>query len=184
MKRTFESGATRGTAQGKIDLEGAFSVLSFERYGQYMLEHTVDSAGERRESDNWQKGFPLHSYVKSLLRHLLTLWKVNRGFWDPEPKFVEDTLCAIIFNAQGYLHVYLKKQLEANSSDSCVPDDPLPADAFTSGTAVDSDGRPLDVRSVSAMRRDCLHRYVSRHLACCGLHCFECADHDSKFEGV
>lgn len=180
QRRTFDSGATRGTAEGKIDLEGAFSVLSLERYGQYMLEHETDSAGEKRASDNWQAGFPLRSYVKSLLRHLLALWKVDRGFMDLGPKFLEDTLCAIIFNAQGYLHVHLSKTMRADHSDRCVPDDLCLTDPppSTVDYLIRSVGGLPDGIPYRGFCSTC-HKSVWE-MECCKAHCFECSDHHGR----
>jgi len=107
--RTFASGATRDTAEGKVDLEGAISPLALWRYGEYMLEHQVQSDGRRRDSDNWQKGFGLKVLIKSLTRHFMRLWRIHRGWEGPGPddKDLEDALCALIFNAQAYLHEHL-----------------------------------------------------------------------------
>ena len=107
--RTFASGATRDTTAGKIDLEGAISPLALRRYGEYMLEHQTQSDGRRRDSDNWQKGFGRDVLIKSLKRHVLTLWLIHRG-WEPagpNDKALEDALAAIIFNVQAYLHEHL-----------------------------------------------------------------------------
>ena len=110
-QREFESGATRSSAQGRIDPEGFLSPLSLERYCQYLLKHQVQADGEIRESDNWQKGMPLSDYIKGMFRHFLHFWTRHRG-WEPmDDKAgtdIQEDLCAIIFNAQGYLHELLK----------------------------------------------------------------------------
>ena len=164
QRRTFNSGATRGTAEGKVDIEGAFSVLSLERYGEYMLEHQTDSAGMPRSSDNWQKGFPLSSYVKSLLRHSLALWRINRGFMDLGSKFLEDTLCAIIFNAQGYLHVHLKGRLPTKDETAKTvaegglyyntPDGWLASAPNLEPPSVGGDTRKMDVDRMAALEEE------------------------------
>ena len=140
---TFETGATRGTSEGKIDLEGAFSVLAFERYGEYMLEHQTQSDGKPRESDNWQKGFPKSSLMKSLLRHVVLLWKIHRGFRVTGQKELEDTLCAIIFNAQNFLHVtlaedYATRFARADSRWDDYGECPFPAMGVESGPVDDN----------------------------------------------
>lgn len=104
--RTFGTGATRDQDESKPDYEGFFSPLVFERFGQYMHKHRKQSDGELRASDNWQKGIPLTAYMKSLWRHLVDAWKGHRGYASNE--VLEEALCAIIFNAQGYLHELLK----------------------------------------------------------------------------
>ena len=112
--RTFCTGATRDSEEGKMDYEGFLSPLTLRRYAQYMHKHRKQSDGKMRASDNWQKGIPLAAYMKSLWRHLVDLWEMHR---DPDPAYyddddtpddMEEALCAIIFNASGYLHELLK----------------------------------------------------------------------------
>lgn len=106
--RTFKSGATRDSDNNKIDYEGFLSPLALKRYGEYMLKHQEQADGQLRASDNWQKGIPREEYLKSLLRHAMDLWLVHRGFPEEAREDIESALCAIIFNAQGYLHEHLK----------------------------------------------------------------------------
>ena len=177
-----------------------------------MLEHTIDSAGGTRESDNWQKGFPLRVYVKSLLRHSLALWRINRGFMDLGSKFLEDTLCAIIFNAQGYLHVHLKnrihpdpaqkdgtgrEKLEEDSSSDYLSNSGLLPAAFIHFTVrkMDLDRRlssleenlPDNVEYRGKCDCDALRDGNSTSnrwkLQCCDFHCFNCSDHAAVYEG-
>jgi hypothetical protein len=68
--------------------------------------------GSLRSSDNWQKGFPLDSYMKSGFRHFIEWWKYHRTTYITGGKEIEDTLCALIFNASGYLHEILKEKRE------------------------------------------------------------------------
>lgn len=103
--RKFSSGATRDDDHSKPDYEGFLSPLVIERFGQYMHEHRKQADGHLRDSDNWQKGIPPAQYMKSMWRHLLALWKVHRGY--PDKEAIQNSLCAIIFNAQGYLHELL-----------------------------------------------------------------------------
>ena len=108
--RTFETGATRDADVTKFDYEGFLSPFALERFGRYMHENRVQKDGNIRDSDNWQKGIPLDAYMKSLLRHVFELWAAHRnqsaGIVSGE--FVvadrQQALCAILFNAQGYLH--------------------------------------------------------------------------------
>lgn len=109
--RQFPSGATRNVDSGRPDPEGAMSPLVEQRFSEYMLRHQAQEDGSLRESDNWQKGQPLSAYMKGLRRHLLHLWLRHRGYPVTDPKAepsIEDDLCAIIFNAQGYLHEMVK----------------------------------------------------------------------------
>lgn len=109
--RTFDSGATRDIDAGKYDYEGFLSPIVLECYARYMHAHMKLPDGTLRASDNWQKSIPRDQYIKSLIRHVIDLWRCHR---DPGPCFpgdlrerMEDSLCAVIFNAQGYLYEYL-----------------------------------------------------------------------------
>lgn len=111
--RTFETGATRDTDTNKPDYEGFLSPLALEEFGLYMSQHRIQSDGSVRDSDNWQKGIPLDAYMKSLLRHVLDLWKMHRGYpvydaTDNRRLHPEEACCAIWFNVQGYLHEVIK----------------------------------------------------------------------------
>lgn len=110
--RTFETGATRDTAQGKPDPEGYWSPLAMDRYDEYMLRHQVQADGSVRDSDNWQKGFGLPTLMKSLLRHVRAVWRLHRGWAKPNDDSIEDHLCGVIFNAQVYLHELLVKRYQ------------------------------------------------------------------------
>lgn len=101
--RTFDTGATRDTDANKPDFEGFLSPSVIERYGQYMNKNRLQKDGSIRDSDNWQKGIPLSAYMKSGFRHFIDWWRGHRSEED-----VEEALCALIFNASGYLHEVLK----------------------------------------------------------------------------
>lgn len=103
--RSFNTGATRDTEDGKIDPEGFLSPVVIERFCQYMHVHQTQADGSLRDSDNWQKGIPRTVYMKSLWRHFLDLWKIYRGLPGPP---IQDTLCALMFNVMGYLFEELK----------------------------------------------------------------------------
>lgn len=110
--REFESGATRDDDEEKYDYAGFLSPLVLERYAMYMHVHRRDADGNLRASDNWQKGIPQDAYMKSLLRHVIDVWTFNR-IGVPSfngKKELEDSLCAVIFNAMGYLFELLKEE--------------------------------------------------------------------------
>lgn len=111
ITRTFETGATRDTANGKHDLEGFLSPLVLEAYGTYMNFNRVLADGSLRDSDNWQKGIPRDTYMKSGWRHFMDWWRTHRGL--PIKENLVWALCGLIFNASGYLHEYLKQHPEA-----------------------------------------------------------------------
>ncbi len=105
--RKFTTGATRDTNEGKYDYEGFFSPLVVKRFGEYMTKHRKQSDGSLRDSDNWQKGIPQEAYIKSAWRHFIDFWCEHRGIGSREG--LEDALCALLFNIQGYLHEHLKR---------------------------------------------------------------------------
>lgn len=108
--RVFDTGATRDTDEGKLDYEGFIDPSVLKRYAEYMHVHRVQSDGTLRDSDNWQRGIPKSAYMKSMFRHFMDAWLFHRGRY-VQADF-EDVLCAIIFNAMGYLSVILKEQRE------------------------------------------------------------------------
>jgi len=107
--RTFDTGATRDTDEGKLDYEGFLSPLVLRRYAEYMHSHRIQSDGELRPSDNWQKGIPLEAYMKSGWRHFMDWWMWHRDVDNTaSQETTEDAICALIFNASGYLHELLQ----------------------------------------------------------------------------
>lgn len=104
--RKFETGATRSSDSEKMDYEGFLSPLVLERYAAYMHKHRKQVDGTLRASDNWQKGIPHSSYMKSLWRHFMDVWKNHRGY--PTVESQEENLCALIFNASGKLYEILQ----------------------------------------------------------------------------
>lgn len=109
--RTFPTGATRSADGGKLDFEGFLSPLVLQRYAEFMHKHRRQADGKLRNSDNWQKGIPLDAYMKSGWRHFLDWWRGHRGLPTIDPAGQEDSLCAVIFNASGYLHELLKSRI-------------------------------------------------------------------------
>ena len=117
MLRTFDTGATRDTESGKIDLEGFLSPLVLKRYAEYLNGHRTMSDGTVRDSDNWQKGMPLNVYIKSAFRHFMDMWMVHRRWTIDAGDFMEDAMCGLLFNVMGYLHERLKKKLLTDRED-------------------------------------------------------------------
>lgn len=111
QSRTFETGATRSNDAVRYDPEGFLSPIALERFCEYMNKHRLQADGKLRDSDNWQKGIPFITYMKGMWRHLLHCWQRHRG-WTVVDQFaaadIEEDLCAIWFNVQGYLHELLK----------------------------------------------------------------------------
>ena len=112
--RTFDTGATRDTDVNKLDYEAFFSPLVLKRYAEYLNKHRVQSDGTLRDGDNWQKGLPKDVYMKSKIRHGMQTWLLFDGFPAIDEKGnnidIEESLCAEIFNAMGYLFELLKEK--------------------------------------------------------------------------
>ena len=111
--RTFETGATRDSDDGKYDYEGFLSPLVLERFAAYMHQHRKMADGSMRASDNWQAGMPLAVLVKSAWRHFFAWWKIHRGGTvlderDGHEVTVDEAICGVLFNAMGYLHETIK----------------------------------------------------------------------------
>jgi hypothetical protein len=119
--RTFASGATRNLDSDKYDFEGFLSPAVLERFGMYMHGHRVQDDGTLRASDNWQKGIPKDQYIKSLLRHVIDVWKEHRGL--PSRDGLQDALCGVIFNSMGYLHEDIKEQRNAQKQQADLSGD-------------------------------------------------------------
>lgn len=112
LVRTFATGATRGSEDGKIDPEGFLSPVVCLRYSQYMQKHRTQPDGSVRASDNWQKGIPMSAYMKSLWRHFLDVWLLHRGHppAHEEPDYdLQEALCGVLFNASGMLDALLRR---------------------------------------------------------------------------
>lgn len=122
--RSFESGATRSSEEGKYDYEGFLSPRVLERYAQYMNENRVQTDGALRDSDNWQKGMGLNVYMKSIFRHFMSLWKLHRKVKDTDT--IEVALCALLFNVMGYMH----EHLVGKEAKKCPIGEPLPPEFY------------------------------------------------------
>jgi hypothetical protein len=116
---TFATGATRAASDDKPDYEGFLSPLVLEAYGQFMHYNRELEDGSKRASDNWQLGIPNANYTKSAFRHFMAWWKWHRLEDSKRHIFVtihgvRETivwaLCAVIFNASGYLHNLLAQE--------------------------------------------------------------------------
>lgn len=108
--RIFETGAMRDTDEGKLDYEGFLSPLALRRFAEYMHKNRKMADGSIRESDNWQRGWSQDVYMKSMFRHFMETWSAHRGVGDVP---IEEALCGLFFNVQGYLHQLLKEQDDA-----------------------------------------------------------------------
>lgn len=110
--RQYETGATRDTDHDKLKYEGFISPLVEKRFAEYMHVHRKQPDGNLRAPDNWQKGIPLADYADSLVRHVQDFRLHADGFAaEAVSQDIEDVLCAIRFNVDGYLFEILKKKV-------------------------------------------------------------------------
>jgi len=109
VKREFATGATRDTSENKNEYSGFLSPLVIEMFGNYMTKHRIQSDGSVRSASNWKKGMPLDVYIESMFRHFLDLWKEHEGYKSRDG--IEDALCGLYFNIQGYMHEYIKAKM-------------------------------------------------------------------------
>lgn len=110
--RKFDSGATRDTKQGKLNYVKALSAAVLKRYVEYLDKHRVQPDGSLRDWDNWKKGIPQEEYAESLDRHnqAMKLLDEHQDVYDNHGLVtMEDTLCAIMFNAMGRLFEILTR---------------------------------------------------------------------------
>jgi len=109
--RTFDSGATRDTAQGKLDYLKALSPIVLRRYVQYLDKHRLQPDGSYRDFDNWKKGIPQEVYISGGGRHFMDTWLLTEGYVTEDnhgPVEIEDAICAQLFNLMGRLHEMLR----------------------------------------------------------------------------
>lgn len=102
--RTFDTGATRDTDEGKYDYTGFLSHDVLERFAEYMHKNRKQSDGKLRSAGNWKKGIPLDVYMESKFRHFMDTWGFHKSGIDSyDMKELEDALCGELFNTMGYL---------------------------------------------------------------------------------
>lgn len=131
----FEGGATRSPTDDRYDFEGFLSPLVLDRYAEYMHKHRLQADGTLRDSDNWQKGIPRWRYMKGAWRHFMDWWRGHRSldnlaqFYNLSDDFLEEAICAVLFNAMGYLHELRKHRLGlAIRKNETVEFNPVPHD--------------------------------------------------------
>ncbi len=106
-KRKFKSGATRNDDKGKLDYEGFLSPEVLKAYAKFMNKNREMEDGTYRDSDNWKKGVPIESYMKSMWRHFMDVW-LNYSNTECDQD-LKTSLCAMMFNVSGMLHEVLKE---------------------------------------------------------------------------
>lgn len=106
--RKFDTGATRDNNDSKNIYTGYYSPLVIKRFGDYMTLHRKQADGQLRAADNWKKGIPKDAYLDSAYRHFLDIWMQHEGYQGDDT--LENSLCALLFNVQGYLYEILKEK--------------------------------------------------------------------------
>lgn len=112
--RTFGTGATRDTVEGKLDYVKALCPLVLRRYVQYLDKHRLQPDGSMRDFDNWKQGIPREVYHSSKGRHFFADWLLEEGYAVSDNHGVvdeEDALCGELFNTMGKLREILKAKL-------------------------------------------------------------------------
>lgn len=116
--RTFSTGATRNRDDDKLDYEAFLSPRVLRVFAEYMHGCARQPNGVVRSGDNWQKGIPPSSYMKSMARHFMFAWEMHRqegaSLVDGNKLAMLDALCGLLFNAMGYIY-------EITKDDKCVP---------------------------------------------------------------
>ncbi|MDE2232885.1 MAG: hypothetical protein KGJ90_02020, partial [Patescibacteria group bacterium] len=64
--------------------------------------------GSKRGSDNWKAGMAKGVYLASAWRHFLDVWLHHEGCDSVAEEKLEDALCGVLFNIQGYFLEVLK----------------------------------------------------------------------------
>lgn len=111
--RQFDSGATRDSDEGKFCYEGFLSPLVLSKFAEYMHGHRVQSNGELRAPDNWQKHFGERHFsvcMDSLLRHVMDMWLEHRGHKSREG--IENAIMGVMFNVMAYADKYYKDKMQ------------------------------------------------------------------------
>ena len=106
--RTFATGATRDTDEGKLDYRGFLHPLVLKRYAEFMHLNRKLKDGTLRASDNWTKGIGRQAYASSLYRHHQDVQLHMAGEPQAAGEDLETALCAVVFNAMGLLLEVLK----------------------------------------------------------------------------
>ena len=114
--RAFATGATRNV-ETDPDIHGFTSPLAIAMFARYMHENRTQKDGTLRDSDNWKKGIPLDSYIRSMRRHLQDLTLHDDGYADCSREDLYAALSGLFFNVQGYMHEVSKEDIEAEREE-------------------------------------------------------------------
>lgn len=106
-KRVFPSGAIRNNSEGKFDYSGFINPAVENSFARYMHKHREMEDGTYRNSDDWQFGIPSEELIKCLMRHIIDVHLLNRGYEvideNGEKVDLEECLNAVKFNVNAYI---------------------------------------------------------------------------------
>lgn len=148
--RKFDTGATKSSNANKPQYDKYLSPIVIQRFGQYMLHHQKQPDGSIRAGDNWKKSIPLDAYMESTFRHFTDLWLHHQGFHDQAVESLEEALCALFFNIQGYLHETIKQQHEALRTPRGITTEASAIDRYILGGGYGKKSDGIDPRTISS----------------------------------
>lgn len=146
--RTFGTGATRDTVEGKLSYVKGLSPIVDRGYLEYLDKHRRLSDNSMREFDNWKNGMPQDVYLESLDRHERAVWLICHGYkaFDNRGEVtLKDSLYGVLFNTIGMLHQILDKEVEKVKvgGDASTSTDLCPACKKAIAEAKDGDCVPI-----------------------------------------
>lgn len=107
----FDTGATRNRKENELRYDGFLSPLALQMFARYMHKNRKTADGTIREPDNWQKGMPNESYLDSLLRHVMDIWLIYRGYPEAARESKFEALSGAFFNIQGLMHNWMTEDI-------------------------------------------------------------------------
>lgn len=106
-KRIFPTGAYRNDNKGKFNYDGFINPAVENSFARYMHGHRKMEDGSLRDADNWQKGFSVDEIMQSLLRHVMDVHLLHRGYEVIDEKgekiTLEECLNGVKFNINAYI---------------------------------------------------------------------------------
>ena len=108
----FETGAMRNRKENELRYDGFLSPLALQMFARYMHKNRTTADGTIRDPDNWQKGMPDESYLDSLLRHVMDIWLIYRGYPEAARESKFESLSGAFFNVQGLMHNWMTEDVD------------------------------------------------------------------------
>ncbi len=118
MMRTFPSGATRDSDEGKIDYAGFGSAIVDHFFGAYMHKHRLQSDGVMRASDNWKNGIPIAELWRSARRHMHDV-DLHMDDWE---EYARDDLLSSLCGLKFNINAMILEAIRGMENKHVVPD--------------------------------------------------------------